>query len=503
MNFSVKALSKGGGRSGVLQVGASSLETPALLLSTRKGLPAFISPDLLSTLPSPDSRLLQFSPLHFVEGISLKAVSEMGGLHQMLGLKELVFAANPADPILSVPDHQSSNKIGASFETPSGRFLVYNLQFCALRHIELLVCDTVDNFEFWQIKPGQYMEMISSMRPDLWVTLADEVPAWVSDKRNKASIQRTMRWLDDCLTLAKTNDTGGAVFGSIVGGSKINERKYCAQEVSRRNVSGFHIGGFGLGESMDERPALLSAVIESLPEDKPRQISGLGLPEEVLQGVAAGIDLFNSTYVYHLTIGGFALTFPSEEIERHGSVDKLSDTIRDDGTKINLKATIYRLLFWSHDFLSNLTVFDICCMMKRLVDEWVQERHVSNSRGLQVLHVPESYKGFASLSIFLTRVYLISAVITLTIIWDSFARLETRLGKEHLRSFAKSLWNLDASMLHRLLLMLLLCVHDLHNMMQFSVPSTTGKMRGNVGEVFLFFVEHPARDSLLLQMRIR
>ena len=68
------------------------------------------------------------------------------------------------------------------------------------------MCDTVGNFEFWQIKPGQYMEMISSMKPDMWVTLADEVPAWVTDKRNKASVQRTMRWLDDCLTLAKTND---------------------------------------------------------------------------------------------------------------------------------------------------------------------------------------------------------------------------------------------------------------------------------------------------------
>ncbi|KAG6422912.1 hypothetical protein SASPL_113294 [Salvia splendens] len=404
MNFSVKALSKGGARAGVLQVGGCSMETPALLLSTRKGLPAFISPDLLSTLPTPDSRLLQFSPLHFVEGISLKVVSEMGGLHQMLGLKEHVFAANPADPILSVPDHQSSNKIGASFETPSGRFL---------------------------IKPGQYIEMISSMKPDMWVTLSDEVPAWVTDKRNKASVQRTMRWLDDCLALDNTNDvctklTGGAVFGSIVGGSQINERIYCAQEVSRRNVSGvygwlkiifikllllyysgFHIGGFGLGESMDERPALLSAVTESLPEDKPRQISGLGLPEEVLQGVAAGIDLFNSTYIYHLTIGGFALIFTSEEIERHGSVDQLSDTVRDDGTKINLKATIYRLLFWSQDFLSNLTVFDICCMMKRLVDEWVQ----------------------------------------------------------------------------------------------FAIPSSTGKTRDDVGEVFLFFVEHPAQDSLLLAMQ--
>lgn len=59
----------------------------------------------------------------------MEAISEMGGLHQMVGLKEHVFAANPADSIISVPDYQSSNKIGASFETPSGRFLVLLFQF--------------------------------------------------------------------------------------------------------------------------------------------------------------------------------------------------------------------------------------------------------------------------------------------------------------------------------------------------------------------------------------
>lgn len=52
-----------------------------------------------------------------------------------------------------------------------------------------------------QIKPAAYMEMISSMRPNLFTTLADEVPAWVSDKRNRISVDRTLRWLDDCLTL--------------------------------------------------------------------------------------------------------------------------------------------------------------------------------------------------------------------------------------------------------------------------------------------------------------
>ncbi|KAL6573403.1 hypothetical protein OROHE_001862 [Orobanche hederae] len=284
MKFNVKAWSKGG-RAGVLQVGTCSIETPALLINTRKGLPTFISPDLLSSLPTPDSRLLQFSPLHFSEGISLKTISDLGGLHGMLGLHEHVFAAIPRDSVISLPEFQSSNKMGASFETPCGRLL---------------------------IKPLKYMEMISSMKPDMWVTLADEVPAWVSEKRNRASVDRTVRWLDDCLTSSSANSTG------------------------------FCLAGFGLGESMDQRPSLLSAITEILSEDKPRQICGLGLPEEVLQGVAAGIDLFDSTYIYHLTLGGFALAFPLEEMGRHGHDcgDQLCDT-GSDGTKINLKATIY------------------------------------------------------------------------------------------------------------------------------------------------------------------
>lgn len=67
MKFAVKAWSNGGkARSGVLQLGSCphNIETPALLLTTRKGLPVYIPPDHLPSLPSPDSNLLHFSPLH-------------------------------------------------------------------------------------------------------------------------------------------------------------------------------------------------------------------------------------------------------------------------------------------------------------------------------------------------------------------------------------------------------------------------------------------------------
>ncbi|EEF35976.1 queuine tRNA-ribosyltransferase, putative [Ricinus communis] len=293
MKWWVKAWSNNSkARTGLLQLqlGSSNsspieIETPALLLSTRKGLPHFISPDLLPSLPYPHSALLQCSPLHFLEGVSRKTISHIGGLHQMVGLHDSAFVAVPRDSIQCLPECGSTNKFGASFETPCGRRL---------------------------IKPSEYLQMISSIRPNIWATLADEVPAWVSDKRNKTSVERTVKWLDECISLSP-----------------------------KIAFAGYWIGGFGLGESMDERPALLDAVSDSLPGEKPRLICGLGLPEEVLQAVAAGIDLFDSSYIYNLTLGGFALIFPLDRIEINTSHDQSTD-MGIDGTKINLRATVYR-----------------------------------------------------------------------------------------------------------------------------------------------------------------
>ena len=106
------------------------------------------------------------------------------------------------------------------------------------------------------------MEMISSLKPNLWASLADEVPSWVVEKRNKTSVDRTVRWLDECIALdpvclftsafilsgrkmilnlcsSKGIQSGGEdILGAIVGGSSLEERRRCAKEVAKRNVSG-------------------------------------------------------------------------------------------------------------------------------------------------------------------------------------------------------------------------------------------------------------------------
>lgn len=124
----------------------------------------------------------------------------------MLGLHDRILTAVPRDSITSLPEYESTNKTGASFDTPCGRRLVFSPFLTFFLHGYVIVklkaqILLVFIISFFQIKPADYMEMVSSMMPDLWVSLADEVPAWVSTKRNKFSVDRTLRWLDDCISL--------------------------------------------------------------------------------------------------------------------------------------------------------------------------------------------------------------------------------------------------------------------------------------------------------------
>jgi len=104
-----------------------------------------------------------------------------------------------------------------------------------------------------------------------------------------------------------------------------------------------------MGETATDRAELLEAVMNVLPKDKLRHVSGLGLPEDVLQGVAAGVDIFESTYPYMLTMGGYAMTFPfcmkttSKGLSHRESCMEEKAKAGTDSAKINLRAVSYKL----------------------------------------------------------------------------------------------------------------------------------------------------------------
>ncbi|KAI5055692.1 hypothetical protein GOP47_0029213 [Adiantum capillus-veneris] len=245
---------------------------------------------------------------------SASTLATAGGVHNLVSLPDHAMAAFARDAFC-VGEHDGSNRLGATFQTPFGRRLV---------------------------KPVDYMDVINAMQPDIWGSLPDEAPFWVTSKRNKQSVERTLNWLDCCLDLKQKDVNVG--LGCVVGGASVEDRSLSAQETAKRDVSGFSICGFGLGESAEDRGLLLETIMANIPDEKPRHISGLDMPEEVLQAVSAGIDIFDSTYPHTLTMSGLAMVFPLEMEDffcRSGMGSGNTD-IGSDFTKINLRSLSYR-----------------------------------------------------------------------------------------------------------------------------------------------------------------
>ncbi len=108
---------------------------------------------------------------------------------------------------------------------------------------------------------------------------------------SKLAMERTHRWAERCLQ-AKTHDDQ-ALFGIIQGGVQADLRAVSAQFIASLDTPGIAIGGLSVGETKEEMHATLDVVTPLLPENKPRYLMGVGTPEDLINGVLRGIDIFD------------------------------------------------------------------------------------------------------------------------------------------------------------------------------------------------------------------
>jgi queuine tRNA-ribosyltransferase len=107
----------------------------------------------------------------------------------------------------------------------------------------------------------------------------------------KLAMDRTHRWAERCVK-AKTRDDQ-ALFGIIQGGVQADLRAESAQFIYSLDTPGIAIGGLSVGETKDEMHSMLDVMYPHLPENKPRYLMGVGTPEDLIDGVLRGIDIFD------------------------------------------------------------------------------------------------------------------------------------------------------------------------------------------------------------------
>jgi len=191
--------------------------------------------------------------------------------------------------------------------TDSGGFQVFSLS--AIRKI------TEEGVTFRHHKSGEklFMSPEDSIRiqnnlgADIIMSF-DECPPFDSTyEYMKQSVERTLRWAERGLKAHK-RPTDQALFGIVQGGPYEDLRKMCAEALIEMDFPGYSIGGLSVGESKEEMYKVLDHLKDVMPKDKPLYLMGVGTPDDIIEGVIRGIDMFDCVNPTRLARHGSAMT---------------------------------------------------------------------------------------------------------------------------------------------------------------------------------------------------
>ncbi|MDR4461348.1 MAG: tRNA guanosine(34) transglycosylase Tgt [Nitrospirales bacterium] len=141
------------------------------------------------------------------------------------------------------------------------------------------------------LSPEKSIAIQVALGSDIMMVL-DHCPTFpCTEQQAREAVQRTTRWAQRCAGVPKKEHQW--LFGIVQGGVFVQLRQESTQELVNLNMDGYALGGLSLGEEKPEMLAMIETVIAQLPLSRPRYLMGVGLPEDIVEGVAQGLDLFD------------------------------------------------------------------------------------------------------------------------------------------------------------------------------------------------------------------
>ena len=164
---------------------------------------------------------------------------------------------------------------------------------------------------------------------------------------NEEALQRTHAWAERSLNVKKRSDQ--ALFGIVQGGVFPDLRVRSAEFLSSFEFSGIAVGGLSVGETKQEMYAILETIDPILPQDKPRYLMGVGSPDDIVEGVMRGMDIFDSVLPTRMARNRAALT-------RKGRINLRNLPYAKDARPIEEECGCYTCRSFSRAYLRHLIV---------------------------------------------------------------------------------------------------------------------------------------------------
>jgi len=176
--------------------------------------------------------------------------------------------------------------------TDSGGFQVWSLG--ELRKIEehgVRFQSHIDGSR-WFLGPKESMEIQRQLGSDIVMAFDECTPYPATYEQARDSMQMSMRWAAECREHLPVNSSQ-ALFGIVQGGMYADLRLESLKAVADIDFEGIAIGGLSVGEPKEEMLATLDTLAPHLPTEKPRYVMGVGTPDDLIEGIDRGIDMFD------------------------------------------------------------------------------------------------------------------------------------------------------------------------------------------------------------------
>ena len=305
-------------------------------------------------------------------------MSKFGGLHGFMGWDKPILTDSGGFQVFSLGEMRKITEEGVTFNSPINGDKLFLSPEISMQIQRVLNSDIVMQFD--ECTPYEI----------------DGRPATLEEAAK--SMRMSLRWAQRSMNEFKAGENPNALFGIVQGGMYENLRDESLAGLQEIDFPGLAIGGLSVGEPKEDMMRILAHVGPRLPEHKPHYLMGVGTPEDLVNGVANGVDMFDCVMPTRNARNGWIFT-------RFGDIKIKNARYKDDKEPLDPTCSCYACRNFSRAYLHHLhraqeilgarlnTIhnlhyyLDIMQQMRDALDadrfpDWVQQFHADRARGI-------------------------------------------------------------------------------------------------------------------------
>ncbi len=253
----------GSARRGRLKFDRGTVETPAFMPVGTYGTVKAMTPEELQDL---GAQIILGNTFHLMLRPGTEIIRQHGDLHDFMHWQGPILTDSGGFQVFSLAEMRKITEQGVKFNSP------------------------VDGAKV-ELTPEISMQVQRDLGSDIVMIFDECTPYPATHDEVKESMELSLRWAKR--SKIAHADNPAALFGIVQGGMYGDLRKKSISELIDIDFDGYAIGGLSVGEPADERNQMLDICLPEMPQDKPRYLMGVGKPEDLIESVRRGIDMFD------------------------------------------------------------------------------------------------------------------------------------------------------------------------------------------------------------------